>query len=173
VVEAKRHLLAQKKKKRGNPLRDGDEIVAIETLQAAGFLRARGSGARSLSERVSDPENIAASDETAFVRFARNELDHFYDTAIDTVDFLGHVAGGVDQLIFVQVANMRQFAERLQFNGPKGRAKGEEIATGHVAGYSRSHAERGVKFCGSDFYVAETLAMRLARVKSKGGRLPV
>ena len=41
---------------------------------------------------------------------------------------------------------MGQFAERLQLNRPKRRAKGEEVATGHVAGYSRSRAGRGVNF---------------------------
>lgn len=41
---------------------------------------------------------------------------------------------------------MGQLSERLQLNWPKRRAKGEEVATGHVAGYSRSRAERGVNF---------------------------
>jgi len=44
------------------------------------------------------------------------------------------------------VADMGQFAERLQLNRPKRRTKGEEVATGHVAGYSRSRAGRGTNF---------------------------
>jgi hypothetical protein len=38
LVEPMRHLLAQEKKKRRDPLRNGDEILTIETLQADDFL---------------------------------------------------------------------------------------------------------------------------------------
>ena len=173
LVEAKGHLLAEEEQKRRHALRNGDEVVSIETLKTASFLGTRGSGTRSFSERISHTENIATRDETSFVGFARDELDHFDDAAIDTVDLLGHIAGGVDQLVLAQVADMGQLAERLQLNRPKSRAKGEEVATGHVAAYSRSRAERCVNFCVTDFYVVKGLAMSVARVKSEGACLSV
>jgi len=58
-------------------------------------------------------------------------VDYLHDAPINTVDFLGEIAGGVDQFAFLQMAHVRQFAEGLQLNRPQCRAKGEEIATGH------------------------------------------
>src|SRR5207249_487531 len=70
------------------------------------------------------------------------ELDHLNDAPINTVDFLRELAGGIDQFAFLQMPHVRQFAEGLQLNRPECRAKGEEIATGHVPDYSKSHAGR-------------------------------
>src|SRR5207248_7265911 len=96
LVEPMRHLLTQKKKKRRDPLRNGDKILAVETLQTDDFLGPRRTCARHFAQGVSDTENIAARDKISFVRFAGNELDQHYVAAIHTVDFLGEVAGGVD-----------------------------------------------------------------------------
>src|SRR5207248_11338355 len=89
---------------------------------------------------VSDAENIASSDETAFVRFAGNELDHLNDAPINTVDFLRELAGGIDQFAFLQMPHVRQFAEGLQLNRPEWSAKGAEIATGTVPAHSNRHS---------------------------------
>src|SRR5207248_3070592 len=108
------------------------------------------------------------SDETSFVRFAGNEMDHLNDASINAVDFFGEIAGGVNQFALLQVSYMRQFSEGLQLNRPACRAKGEEIATGHEPDYSKSHAR-----CASNLYISDisgfrdspALAIRPERVK--------
>src|SRR2546423_12672754 len=100
-MESSRHLLAQEQKKRRDPLRNSDEILTVETLQADDFLGPRRTRARHFAQSVSDTENIPASDETALIRFAGNKLDYLNNAPINTVDFFGEIAGGINQFPFL------------------------------------------------------------------------
>jgi hypothetical protein len=81
-------------------LRNRDEIVPIETLQAHCFLSLSRSGAWRFAKCIRYAENVAASDEGPFIRFTRNELDDFHNAPIHAVNLFGEIAGAVDQLAF-------------------------------------------------------------------------
>src|SRR6266853_4171500 len=63
LMEASRHLLAQEQEKRRDSLRNSDEILTIETLQADDFLGPRRTRARHFAKSLGNTENIPASNE--------------------------------------------------------------------------------------------------------------
>src|SRR5256885_15506486 len=89
------------------------EILLLKTLDAHRLAGAGDLFARQAGQRLDVAEDVATREiGRRCVRGGR--LDHFDDAAVDDEKRVAGVARGVDRLAFLEMADARQLADRLQ-----------------------------------------------------------
>ena len=129
--QAGRQLAAEEVKKRWNAADELGKILAQKTLEADRLAGARGMFSGQTGKRLDIPKHVPARKVGSRSGVLDRGLNHLHHAAVDDVEAVAGVAGGINGVAFPQMADPGELADCLQLQEPQARAIGKEILIEH------------------------------------------